>query len=308
MERGNDEMFGPKLIVAAIVAVCAIVLFVMTYFTVDQYERAVVTRFGQIVEVADPGLHFKVPFVHSVHIYRTDILSLTTPKALNQGQGVSSYTIDNQEVHVVFTVQYRIRPDKVAFIYENVQDLEARLFQIAEDRLKAEMGKVNTSHVAEKRGSIRDGIKKVMQEATTTLGIEVADFQLNNIEYDSTFKTAVKQAAAARATVETREQERQQAIKVAETAKTRAEGEANAARETAKGKADAIVLVGTADAKAIQLRGEAEAKAIRAQAEALAANAKLVELRKAEKWNGALPVQMLSNVLPMMQFNSPTEK
>lgn len=297
-----DNNVPLKLIVTGIVGVCAIVLFFSTYYTVGQYERGVLTRFGKIVEIAEPGLHFKVPFVNSVKFYRTDILSLTTPAALKQG--VSTYTVDNQEVHVIFTVQYRIRPDKVAFIYENVQDLEGRLFQIAEDRLKAEMGKINTSHVAEQRGTIRDGIKKVLAQATTTLGVEIADFQLNNIEYDATFQNAVKQAAAARATVETKEQERQQSIKVAEKVKIAAEGEANAARETAKGKADAIVSVATAEARAIQMRGEAEAKAIRAQAEALQQNQKLVELRKAEKWNGELPKQMLSNVLPMMQFKA----
>jgi len=135
-----------KLIVAGIVGVCTIILFFSTYYTVGQYERGVLTRFGKVVDVSEPGLHFKVPFVNSVHMYRTDILSLSTPKELNGGTGVSTYTVDNQEVHVVFTVQYRLHADKVAFIYENVQDLQARLFQIAEDRLKAEFGKVNTMH------------------------------------------------------------------------------------------------------------------------------------------------------------------
>ena len=305
----NSRPFNPiKLIALAIVGVCAIVLFLSTYYTVGQYERGVLTRFGKVVEVSEPGLHFKIPFVHSVHLYRTDILSLTTPKELNQGLGVSTYTVDNQEVHVVFTVQYRIPAEKVAFVYQNVQDLRARLFQIAEDRLKAEMGKVNTSHVAEKRGIVRDGIKKVMQEATSTLGIDVVDFQLNNIEYDATFKNAVKRAAAARATVETREQERQQSVKVAETAKINAEGQANAAREAAKGKADAIISVATAEARAIQMKGEAEAKAISAQATALQQNVKLVELRKAEKWDGQLPKQLLSGIVPFMQFNAPADK
>lgn len=292
-----------KLVVSGIVGVCAVIVFLLSYYSVDQYERVVLTRFGQVVEVSEPGLHFKVPFVHNTKTYRTDILSLDA-SGVNKGLGVSTYTVDNQEVHVVFTVQYRMRPDKIGFIYENVQDLEARLFHIAEDRTKAEMGKVNTSHVAEKRGHIRDGIKTVLQAATVTLGVDVVDFQLNNIEYDATFKNAVKQAAAARATVETREQERQQAIKVAEKVKIAAEGEANAAREAAKGKADAIVDVATAEAKAIQMRGEAEAKAIRAQAEALAANARLVELRKAEKWNGELPKQLLSGIVPFMNFNA----
>ena len=74
----------------------------------------------------------------------------------------------------------------------------------------------------------------------------------------------------------------------------------------AKGVADATLLKAEADAKAIQLRGEAEAAAIRAQAEALKQNTGLVELRKAEKWNGALPQQMLSGIVPFMNFNAPT--
>ena len=182
MENEQSYMKYVKLIVAGIVGVSSIIVFLLSYYTVDQYERAVLTRFGNVVQVSEPGLHFKMPFVHSVHIYRTDILSLNWAAQINKGLGVSTYTVDNQEVHVVFVVQYRVRPDRVAFIYENVQDLESRLFQIAEDRLKAEMGKVNTSHVAEKRGAIRDGIKKVLQEATVTLGVEIADFQLTNIE------------------------------------------------------------------------------------------------------------------------------
>jgi regulator of protease activity HflC (stomatin/prohibitin superfamily) len=198
-------------------------------------------------------------------------------------------------------VQYRLHADKVAFIYENVQDLEGRLFQIAEDRLKAEMGKVNTSHVAEHRGQIRDGIKKVLQEATRTLGVDVVDFQLNNIEYDKTFKTAVQQAAAARATVETKEQERMQAIKVAERVKIAAEGEANAAREKAKGEADAIDVKAKAEARAIQIKGEAQATAMKAQATALSANPVLVEMKKAEVWDGKLPTAIYAGApIPFM--------
>lgn len=305
MENSNLQL---KLTVGGIVSVCLMILFFTSYYSIAQYERGVLTRFGKVVEVSEPGLHFKIPFVYSVKKYRTDILSLTTPEQLNKGMGVSTYTVDNQEVHVVFTVQYRIRPDKVAFIYENVQDLDARLFQIAEDRLKAEMGKVNTSHVAEKRGEVRDGIKKVLAAATTTLGVEVADFQLNNIEYDPTFKNAVKTAAAARATVETREQERQQAVKVADTAKIVAEGKANAIKEEAKGTAEATLVNATAEAKAIQLRGEATAAAMRAQAEALARNPVLVEMKKAETWDGKLPQQLLSGITPFMQFTAPPAK
>ncbi|MCC7049830.1 MAG: hypothetical protein IT562_24195 [Alphaproteobacteria bacterium] len=86
------------------------------------------------------------------------------------------------------------------------------------------------------------------------------------------------------------------------------EGEGKAIRAEAKGQADANLLVAQAAAKAIQLKGEAEAAAIKAQAEALAQNVRLVELRKAERWNGALPQSMLSNVVPFMSVDQQVQK
>lgn len=283
-----------KTITGGIVGVCAIIFFLMTYYTVAPYERAVLTRFGQFIAVEGEGLHFKMPFVNSVTFYRTDIRNISPKQAAN------TYTIDNQEVDIIFNLFYRVPPDKVEFVYRNVQDYRERLEAMVIDRLKSEMGSVNVAHVAEKRGAIRDKIKGVLAKEAQWLGVEITDFQLTNIEYTKSFKAAVEQAAAAKAGVETREQELNQARKIADRAKVDAEGKANAIREEARGQADANLLVAEANAKAIQLKGEAEAAAIKAQVEALAQNAQLVELRKSERWDGKLPATMLSNVVPFM--------
>lgn len=294
MENANPL----KLIIGGIVLFIGFILFMMTYFSVEQYEQAVVTRFGKIAEVAGPGIQFKTPFVNSVTFYRTDILNVAPPEKVN------TYTIDNQEVDVIFNVNYRIPAENVAFVYTNVQDYKERLLQISIDRLKSEMGKVNTQHVAEKRGAIRDGIKAVLAADAKKLGLEIVDFQLTNMEYSQGFRAAVNAAASAKANVETREQERLQAIKVADKARIEAEGIANAAIETARGASESTLLNAKAEAAAIKMKGEAEAASIKAQAQALQENQKLVELRKAERWDGKLPVQMLSGVIPMMQFEA----
>jgi len=297
-----DKTF--KLIAIGIFGVLGLLFFALTYFSVEQYERAVVTKFGEVVKIAEPGLHFRMPFVQSVHRYRTDIQNITTkPK-----EPANTYTIDNQEVDVVFNLFYRIEPAKVAFVYQNVQDYRERLFNMAIDRLKSEMGKINVQHVAEQRGALRDKITEVLAKDSQELGLLVVDFQLTNIEYTKSFRTAVEGAAAAKATVETREQERVQAIKIAERAKIDAEGKANAVREEAKGQADAVLVVAQAEAKAIQLKGEATAKAMFAQADALARNPVLVEMKKAERWNGQLPQQLLSNIVPLMEFTAPVKR
>lgn len=61
----------------------------------------------------------------------------------------------------------------------------------------------------------------------------------------------------------------------------------------AKAEAEAKLAQARADAEATRLRGEAEATAIRARAEALSSNQNLVELTKAERWNGVLPTTVL---------------
>jgi len=272
-----------RITLAGIAILLCFAIFFMTYFTVDQNEMTVVTRFGHLEYVADPGLHFKIPFVNATTPYRTDIQDLRPDK------GVNTYTIDNQEVDVIFTVFFRIPPDKVAYIYTNNRDYRQRLYSLSIDRLKAAMGQVNVQSVAEKRGELRDTIKATLVRDAALLGVEITDFQLTDMQYTDAFRQAVNNAAVQKANIEAVEYQRQQAEKQAATAKIAAEGQANAVRAKAAGDADARLLQATAEAKAIELQGAANAKAIQLQAEALKANPDLVELRRAERWNGVLP-------------------
>lgn len=227
-----------------------------------------------------------MPFVNSTYDYRTDIQDLQ-PK-----DPVNTYTIDNQEVDIRFTLFYRIPPDNVLFIFTNNRDYRERLMSLTVDRLKAALGQVNVQSVAEKRGELRDHIKMTLQKDAKPLGVEVTDFQLSDLQYTDAFRKAVNNAAVQKANIESVEYMRQQAEKQALTDKITAQGKANAQREQAAGAADARLLQATAEAKAIQLQGEAQARAIQAQAEALKSNPNLVDLRKAERWDGKLPVNM----------------
>jgi len=288
-----------KLVAGSIVVAVALILSFMTFFTVNQNQATVVTRFGQLEYVADPGLHFKVPFVNSIQPFRTDI------QEIHPDKGVNTYTVDNQEVDVIFTVFYRIPLDKVGYIFTNNRDYGERLFSLTVDRLKAAMGQVNVQSVAERRGELRDSIKATLAHDAAFLGVEVTDFQLTDMQYTAAFRQAVNNAAVQKANIEAVEYQRQQAEKNAAMAKIKAEGEANAARAQAAGAADSRLLQAQAEAKAIQLQGEAQAAAIKAQADALKANSNLVELRRAERWDGKLPTNVYGSApipfLPLSQ-------
>jgi regulator of protease activity HflC (stomatin/prohibitin superfamily) len=63
----------------------------------------------------------------------------------------------------------------------------------------------------------------------------------------------------------------------------------------AKAQAESVKAQAAAQADATRMKGEAEAAAIKAKGDALRQNPSLVELIKAERWNGALPQTMLPN-------------
>ena len=86
-----------------IIAVLAVFIGDMTFFTVNPTQQALVLRFGQPVGdiVESPGLHAKVPFVDNVVFIDKRILALD-----NERQEV--LVADNQRLEVDAFVRYRI--------------------------------------------------------------------------------------------------------------------------------------------------------------------------------------------------------
>lgn len=306
--------FNPvRLIAGAIIGLLTVVVFFTTYFTVEQNERTVVTSWGEFRYVAEPGLHFKLPFRDSIHDYATDILSFSNKTPIN------TFTADNQEVDIVFTVQYRVPPDPkvIEWLFNNNRNYVNNSLAMVIDRVKAEMGKMNTQVIAAQRGAIRDRIlTTITHDIKKEQGIEVTDFQLTDMQFTKEYRQAVNMAAVQKAEVEQREYARQAAVKEAERVKAEAIGQADKARESARGQADstmlnakanadARILQATAEARAIELQGKAQATAIEAQALALKASSDLVELRKADRWDGKLPTSIYAGApIPFMSMPS----
>lgn len=288
--------------VAAVVAFAIAFIASWPFFTVGEFERTVVARFGQLSHVAGPGLHFRIPIVDTLETFPVNIQRISKDR-------VNTYTIDNQELNAAITLNYRIPEDKVDDVYKNNRDYKANLEFYMVDRFKREMGKVNILQVASRRGEVAASVKKTLEaEATTIFGIAIVDFQITDLSYTDSYRRAVDAAATAKAKVEQAEQEKREAEVVALRKKIQAEGEANAEREQARGKADAQLLLATAQAKGKELVGLAEAKALEAQGEALKSNIGLIQLEYAKRWSGNLPVNMYGSApLPFITLGPETQ-
>jgi regulator of protease activity HflC (stomatin/prohibitin superfamily) len=283
------------------VAVVGLGVVFGSYFTVAQYERAVVSRAGAMSYIADPGLHFKVPFLDSVRTYRVDIQQFTTLK-------LNTYTVDNQEVDATLTVQWQIPTDQVGFIFTNTPDPEQNLQSMVIDRFKVEGGKINVTEFANNRGAlVRKVYDIVRDEAERLYHIRVTDVQLPNLDYQESFRVAQAGAAVVKTQIEQASGLKLKAEIDAETAKARAAGEANAAIEAARGRAQATQLEADADAHARMVKGQADARAQELMADALSKNASLVEYERAVRWNGQLPQNMYGSA-PIPYLTAPVGK
>lgn len=277
----------------------ALVVVWMSYFTVSPSEVGVIVRFGKIESTVGSGFHLKIPFVESVESFPTSLQSFTMDK-------INTYTVDNQEVDVTFTVVYKVDVSQAAQILQNLPDYQTRLQTLAVDRFKSEAGKVSTTDIAAKRGDLAKAtLDRIHADAKSLFNLDVIDFQINNFDYTPAFRQAVDQAAIAKTKVAQAEQQRDQATVDADRIKIAAIGNANSVREAARGDADSKLLIATAQAQATKLAGDAEASAIQAKAQALKANDELVEFEKAQRWNGQLPTNMYGSApIPFLNLTN----
>lgn len=278
----------------------AILLFGLTiafgsWYTVDQNERAVLTRWGAIVQDGiEPGLHWKTPWTESAYQ-----IPVSTQRTIYDA--MEAYSKDQQPAHFKISVNWHIPTDKVGEVFWRYGG-DTGLVDVLLDRHVPQQSKVVFGHYdAITLIQARDAFNKdVFQALTGSLvgePIVIESVQVENVQFSEDYIEAVKERMIAEVKVQQlHQQEEQQKVNAEITV------------INAKAAADAQVAQATAQAKSIQMQGEAQAAAIKAQAEALAANPNLVQLRYAERWNGTLPTTMIPGaVLPFMNIGQSLE-
>ena len=97
------------------------------FYTVDDKQQAVVTTFGKVTDITDPGLHFKLPFgiqkaeKVDVNIYQKIELGYATNKdgsVVTNTNESAMITGDYNIVNVDFFVEYKIS-DPVQYLYSS---------------------------------------------------------------------------------------------------------------------------------------------------------------------------------------------
>lgn len=267
-----------KALVAAVVGLFVLGLFFGGFYTVTPGERGVLIRFGSIVRISDPGLHFKIPYVDRVQPISVQTHVLRYDK-------VESYSKDQQPADVRIAVNWEIPATAVADVVTEFGDEAQMVDRLIAPRVHAEFkvvfGQFTAVTAIQERGRLAAEATSALQQAVTG-PVRIVGLQIENIDFSDAYEKSIEQRMLAEVEVQRLRQN-------AEREKVQAEITVTVARAAA----DAVRQKASAEAEAIRIRGEAEATAIRARGAALKENPGLVDLAAVEKWNGVLPTQMV---------------
>jgi len=234
-----------KSLTALIVGVVLAIVLWNSFYIVSQTERAVLLRFGRIVEPdVKPGLHLKIPYINSVRKFDARLMTLdsTTSRFL---------TLEKKALMVDSYAKWRV--DDAERFYTATSGIkqiaDERLARRLEAALRDQFGK-RTLHESvsgqrdELMGIVTNSLNRAAQQE---LGIEVVDVRVKGIDLPREVNRSVFERMSSEREREAREH--------------RAKG-----KELAEGiRADADrqrrVLLAEAFREAEELRGDGDAQA-----------------------------------------------
>jgi membrane protease subunit HflK len=172
--RGGDS--GSLLLIAVVAAV--LVWLWTGVYQVKQPERGVVQRFGRLVEVTLPGLHFRLPWpIESVNVVNVASVNSSDFKS-------RVLTSDVNLVDLHFAVQYQFA-DPVKKLFK-VRDPESTLSEVSESAIREIVGRSTLDEllVGSTRPEITRHTKALIQQVLDyyNAGITVTTVNLEDVQ------------------------------------------------------------------------------------------------------------------------------
>jgi regulator of protease activity HflC (stomatin/prohibitin superfamily) len=173
----------------------------------QQWQEAIVLRFGKFIRLVGPGIFFKWPFIE---------------KFLRQDIRIQTLDVSKQEVMTKDNIS--LMADAVVFMkvintpksLMNIVDVKLSVQQYSQTTMRDVIGNVELDGLLAKRDEIAERIKEIVDKETDDWGVDILSVNLQNIELPEDMKRVIARQAEA-------ERERRAVI-------IKSEGELKAAR------------------------------------------------------------------------------
>jgi membrane protease subunit HflC len=243
---------------AALVAVFILLLGASsTLYVVKETERAVLLKFGEVVNPdVQPGLHFKVPVMHVVRKFDGRILTL-------DARPERYLSIEKKSLIIDSFAKWRVADVNKYYKKTGGEELrtQALLAQLINEGLRNEVGERDMHEVVSgKRDELMVALtEKINLQAMNEYGVEVVDIRVKKVDLPNDVRQSVFDRMNTERQREAKEH-RSQGLELAEGIRAAADREQ-------------VVIRADAYRKAELLRGEGEAVAAATYAKAYQKNA-----------------------------------
>ena len=202
----------PELLL--VVVLVLFIIFLTGFRVAQQYERALVFRFGRFKATRTPGLFWIIP-LGVERAVKVDMRVFTD--GVEQQEAM---TRDNVPVKANAVIWYRIVKPDLAII--EVQNVRVAVIQVALTTLRNIIGQHSLDDVLKEREKLAGFIKDRVDSMTEAWGVEIQNVEMKNVEIPASMQRAMAQEAEAlrekRARIIKAEAEMDAAVKLREAA------------------------------------------------------------------------------------------
>jgi regulator of protease activity HflC (stomatin/prohibitin superfamily) len=211
----RKRALGALLLVFGIFVLIMIIPGIGAWTTIGAGHVGVVTRFGAVNRVVNPGFVLKLPLIESIYSMET-----RTQKEQIEALAASK---DLQSVTSTIALNLHLRGENAVDVYQNIgEDYLNRIVAPAvQEVFKSTTSQFTTSDLISKREEVKRIAYTELKNRLGKYNIVVDDFNIVNFAFSQEFSTAIEQKTVA-------EQNREKAKIEAQTALIQAQGQADA--------------------------------------------------------------------------------
>jgi regulator of protease activity HflC (stomatin/prohibitin superfamily) len=183
--------------------------------TVDAGHVGVVTIFGAVERVVNPGLILKIPLIEGVY-------SMETRTQKEQVEALAA-SKDLQQVTSTIALNFHLRGEKAVDVYQNIGEdyIDRIIAPAAQEAFKSTTSQFTASDLIGKREEVKQIAFTELKDRLGKYDIVMDDFNIVNFAFSDAFNAAIEQKTIA-------EQNKEKAQIDAQTAVIQAQGQADA--------------------------------------------------------------------------------
>jgi regulator of protease activity HflC (stomatin/prohibitin superfamily) len=322
VSRRGRPNYRPAFIAGVVVAliVFAGAVLMDSFTQVEAGSVAVVKQFGRVVGVFSPGLNLKIPFIQQTVPYRTQEILYETSEDPTSSQAdyrdmeVDTATADGQQISARYTIRFRIDPNKVTDIVNNLGTEPEMVERVVKANSRVHVRNILKQHTATDlySGNVEKAQSDIavrLQDEFAKEGIQLVFFGLRSIHFQDDYRKAVEQKQIEKENITTKENLAKQAEFEKQRTITQAQAEAERQKleriGVAEGEAESIRVKAIADAEATRIKAQAQAEANKLIAQSL--DPSVINWQAIQKWSGNYPTVMggSSFIMPGDLFKTP---